>query len=221
MLYESRQRSAAMQTCMARGPQAPHLIHIYSCTLRVELAEIFPIIPNAAGQLHHTLSYQDTSLYSIPTSTSNFSEVWVRIGQGFICQISTMHAHAFQQQAKHTASGFTWQQSTGYTLRSGKRCSLPARALRKVVFPEPGGPSSRVILPCRPAKTPSEGGASAGCREVRPAAETKHPGRRIACHLYGSFSHTVKEALCKLCAVTCTDQRALCQGLRNKMWPCA
>ena len=125
-----------------------------------------------------------------PFGLHHSSHVCVSFGQASVCKVSTMHAYPLRQQAVPTASGFTWQQCTGHTLRSGERCSLPARALRRVVFPEPGGPSSRVILPCRPADTPSGGGAAAGCKGVCPAADTKRPGTGLACQLNGLSSHT-------------------------------
>ena len=53
---------------MAGGPHAPHLIHIHGCALRVELAEVLAIIPNAASQLHHALPRQESALLFTPQS---------------------------------------------------------------------------------------------------------------------------------------------------------
>ena len=180
---------------MAGGSDAPHLIDIHGCALRVELAEVLPIIPNAASQLHHTLPCQESALLfpqqSNPTSRSaSFFTRVCELWPGFRLQGQHNACIPSPEEAVPTASGFTWQQSTGYTLRSGERCSLPARALRRVVFPEPGGPSSRVILPCRPADTPSGGGAAAGRKGVCPAADTKRPGIGLACQLNGLSSRT-------------------------------
>ena len=93
---------------MAGGPDAPHLIHIHGCTLRVELAEVLPIIPNAASQLHNTLPSQSQPCFPSRSLSPNLNlhQIFTRMGgQHSACIRSPAagcaHSKQLHMAAKH------------------------------------------------------------------------------------------------------------------------